>query len=54
MKAAPEEGSVEKHQVTKMKQEKRLDTLKFQKSKGGLFTVQREVDDNLARKNEMV
>ena len=52
MKAAQEKGSDEKQEVAKKKEEKRLDTLDFLKSKGGPFTDEREVDDYLARRDE--
>ena len=52
MKAAQEQGSDEKQEVAKKKEEKRLDTLDFLKSKGGPFTDEREVDDYLAMRDE--
>ena len=52
MKAAQEKGSDEKQEVAKKKEEKRLDTLDFLKSKGGPFTDEREVNDYLAMRDE--
>ena len=52
MKAAQEGGSDEKQEIAKAKEEKRLDTLDFLKSKGGPFTDEREVEEYLTKENE--
>jgi hypothetical protein len=49
MKDKQKKGSDEKQEVAKKKEEKRLDTLDYLKSKGGPFTDAGEVDQYLSR-----
>ena len=52
IQAAREKGSDEKQEIAKQREEKRLDTLDFLKSKGGPFTDLHEVDEYLTRNDE--
>ena len=54
MKEKQKEGSDEKQELAKQREEKRQDNLDSLKAKGGPFTDEREVDESLAEQYLML